>query len=107
MTGSTEHQVKCVIGFTDDKKLLQKELECRLHKAEAKAKQKAQQGLPEARDMSAERTTALRDDILNLDGTTPHASIESTKVFTGESPGNEEESQEENREGNCRGMTKA
>ena len=77
-----------------------------MRKAEAKAKQKAQQGLPEAREVAAERTTALIDYILNLDGTIPHPSIESTKGFTGESPGNEEESQEENREGNCRGMTK-
>ena len=77
-----------------------------MRKAEAKAKQKAQQGLPEARDVAAERTTALIDHILNLDGTIPHPSIESTKGFTGKSPGNEEESQEENREGNCRGMTK-
>ena len=99
MTGSTEDQVKRIIGFTHDEKLLRQELECYLRKAEAKAKQKAQEGLPEARDVVAECTMALIDHILNLDGTTPHPSIESTKGFTGESRGNEEESQEENREG--------
>ena len=106
MTGSTKDQVKHVIGFTDDEKLLQKELECCLRKAEAKAKQKAQQGLPEARDVAAECTMVLIDHILILDSTIPHLSIERMKGFTGESPRNEEESQEENKEGNCRGMTK-